>query len=67
LTFITNKGNKSPHFGGSGGSYHLVNIPQDYRIIGFYGIQGSRVYKLGFNIAKTIYPAQENEVLKIEL
>jgi hypothetical protein len=38
LTFITNKGNKSPKFGGSGGSYHLVNIAQDYRIVGFYGI-----------------------------
>lgn len=38
LTFITNKGNKSPKFGGNGGTYHLVNIPQDHRIVGFYGI-----------------------------
>lgn len=58
VTFITNKGNKSPKYGGSGGSYHLVNIPSDYRIVGFYGIESSRVYKLGFTIAKTVYPAQ---------
>jgi hypothetical protein len=70
LTFITNKGNKSPKFGGTGGSYHLVNIPQDYRIIGFHGIQGSRVYKLGFTLAKTVYPTQGSkqiEVMQISL
>lgn len=27
LTFITNKGTKSPKFGGDGGMYHLMNIP----------------------------------------
>ncbi len=65
LTFITNKGNKSPTFGGTGGSYHLVTIPQDYRIVGFYGAQGSRVYKLGFTLAKTVYPTQENSKDKV--
>lgn len=60
LTFITNKGNKSPKYGGDGGSYHLLNIPQDYRIVGFHGIEGGRVYKLGFTIAKTIYPTQSD-------
>ncbi len=70
LTFITNKGNKSPTFGGTGGSYHLVTIPQDYRIVGFFGTQGSRVYKLGFTLAKTVYPTQENgqfEVMQLSL
>jgi hypothetical protein len=27
LTFITNKGIKSPKYGGDGGDYHLLNIP----------------------------------------
>jgi hypothetical protein len=27
LTFITNKGTKSPKYGGDGGIYHLMNIP----------------------------------------
>ena len=60
LTFITNKGNKSPKFGGNGGTYHLVNIPQDYRIVGFYGTENGRVYKIGFTIAKTMYPTQKD-------
>ena len=65
VTFITNKGNKSPKFGGTGGSYHLVTIPEDHRIVGFFGTQGSRVYKLGFTLAKTIYPAQETQEIEV--
>ncbi len=67
ITFITNKGNKSPKFGGDGGSYHLVNILPDYRIVGFYGIEGSKVYKLGFTIAKTIYPTQQHEQETVDI
>ncbi len=66
ITFITNKGNKSPKFGGDGGGYHLVNILPDYRIVGFYGIESARVYKLGFTIAKTVYPTQLNEQERVE-
>ncbi len=71
LTFLTNKGTKSPKFGGDGGTYHLMNIPEGFRIVGFYGVQGSRVYRLGFVVAKTNYPAppkeEEVEILKFEL
>jgi hypothetical protein len=38
----------------------LVNIPQDYRIVGFYGTENGRVYKIGFTIAKTMYPTQKD-------
>lgn len=27
ITFITNKGNKSPKYGGNGGSYNLITFP----------------------------------------
>lgn len=56
LTFITNAGVKSPHFGGNGGLYFLVTFPEGYRILGFYGRQGSRIDQLGFILGKTIYP-----------
>jgi len=56
LTFITNKGTRSPTFGGSGGSYYDMEIlPADYRIVGAYGNAGSSVDKLGFILAKTVY------------
>jgi hypothetical protein len=53
LTFITNKGNKSPRYGGNGGSYHLETFPTGYRIIGLYGHQGTGLDSLGFILGKT--------------
>lgn len=53
LTFITNKGTKSPRFGGTGGSYNLVSFPAGYRIIGLFGRDGSRLDRLGFVLGKT--------------
>lgn len=61
LTFVTNKGVKSPYFGGGGGSYHLETFPDGYRIIGFYGRSGSRLDQVGFILAKTIYPNPQGE------
>jgi len=68
LTFITNKGNKSPKWGGNGGGYHLVTFPDGYRIIGFYGVYGNTVYKLGFILGKTMYPVKDmssSSIIKI--
>lgn len=56
LTFITNAGVKSQHFGGNGGFYWLVTFPEGYRILGFYGRYGSRIDQLGFILGKTVYP-----------
>lgn len=55
LTFVTNKGNKSPKYGGDGGYYHLVTLPEGYRLIGLYGKHGYRFYFLGFILGKTVY------------
>ena len=51
LRFITNKGNQSPQFGGNGGMYHLVVVPENHMIVGIYGVQGGGVHKLGFIFA----------------
>ena len=78
LTFITNKGTKSPKYGGDKGIYRLVTIPQDYRIVGFFGTQGATglsgpqpapnsVYKLGFMLAKTIYPGDDVKHKNIQI
>jgi hypothetical protein len=57
ITFVTNTGAKSPHFGGGGGVYTLETFPDGYRIIGFYGRSGSRVDQIGFILGKTVYPS----------
>ena len=67
LQFITNKGNKSPHFGGNGGSYSIVTFPEGFRIIGFYGRFGNRMDKLGFILGKTVYPSSLVEEIKVDL
>lgn len=67
LTFITNKGNRSPKYGGGGGSYHLETFPAGYRIIGLYGKQGSRLDQLGFILGKTVYPSGDTEIMKYSL
>ena len=55
MTFVTNTGAKSPHFGGGGGDYHLETFPEGYRIIGFYGRSGSRDDQIGVILGKTVY------------
>ena len=67
LTFITNKNNRSPQFGGNGGTYHLTTFPEGYRIIGLYGKQGSKLDQLGFILAKTIYPSGEVKIIRKNL
>ena len=52
LTFITNKGNKSPRYGGTGGSYFIETFPPDYKIIGMFGRDGGRLDRLGFVLGK---------------
>ena len=54
LTFITNRGSRSPKYGGNGGSYKLVTLPEDYKIIGLFGNDGARLDQLGFIIGKTV-------------
>jgi hypothetical protein len=77
LTFVTNKGVKSPAFGGLGGTYAIVTFPDQYRIVGIYGLKTTNsLNSLGFYLAKTIYPTKadkvfdfngESEVLKFNL
>lgn len=55
LTFITNKGTKSPRYGGNGGGYHLETFPDGYKIIGMYGRDGGRLDQLGFVLGKVEY------------
>jgi hypothetical protein len=55
LTFVTNKGNKSPKYGGTGGSYYLETFPAGYRIVGLYGRDGARLDGVGFILGKTEY------------
>lgn len=55
MTFITNKGNRSPKFGGNGGGYSIETFPDGYRIIGAYGRDGSRLDAIGFVLGKTEY------------
>ena len=56
MTFVTNKGTRSPQYGGSGGGFHKVTVPDGYRIVGFYGTyDSSDVLTLGFTVAKLIY------------
>ena len=55
LTFITDKGTKSPKFGGNGGAYNLYTIPDGYRLVGLYGRAKKFVDKIGFIIGKNIY------------
>jgi hypothetical protein len=68
LTFITNKGNKSPRYGGNGGSYFIETFPQDYKIIGMFGRDGSRLDRIGFILGKVVYHSTgEYEVVKKHL
>lgn len=53
LAFVTNKNTRSPKYGGTGGTYSLLTIPEGFRIIGLVGRSGQRLDKLGFRIAKT--------------
>jgi len=69
LTFITNKGHKSPAFGSNIGDYHIITIPEEWRIVGMYGRCGQYVDQLGFKIAKTIYDAktESSEIFTVKL
>ena len=55
LQFYTNKGTKSPYFGGKGGKERFVTIPKDYKIIGIIGRSGSEVDRFGVHIAKVTF------------
>jgi hypothetical protein len=56
LTFVTNKGTKSPNFGNGRQATRKVTVPDGYRIIGLYGIVNSwGFYSFGLKIAKLIY------------
>ena len=51
VTFITNKGTRSPQFGGNGGSGpYTYNLKKDERLIGFYGHKDQWLRGLGFYI-----------------
>lgn len=52
---MTNKGTRSPQYGGGGGSYSMLEFPEGYRIVGLYGRAGSRLDKLGFILGKTVF------------
>jgi hypothetical protein len=74
VTFITNKGNRSPKSGGDGGSPHVITIPDDYRFVGYYGKQAHWAYphgymllKLGFILGKVIQPTPTKELGKMLL
>jgi hypothetical protein len=63
---VTNKGNRSPKYGGNGGGYHLLTLPDGFRIIGIHGRSSSRLEHLGFVIAKTEYNSITNKYETIE-
>ena len=49
LTFVTNKGNKSPHFGGNGGNGPFTyTIPSGQRLSGIYGHKDQYMRGVGF-------------------
>ena len=49
VTFVTDKGTRSPTFGGSGGDEpHTYNIPSGQRLAGIYGYRFSYLKGLGF-------------------
>lgn len=61
LTFITNKGNKSPRFGDNNGEYRMISIPDGFRIVGFSGRSEDVLVQLSFTLAKTTYPRSESK------
>ena len=60
ITFITNKGTKSPTYGiaTGGAEYSLATFPDGYRVIGLYGKHVGLVSKLGFILGRTVIPGQ---------
>lgn len=72
VTFITNKGTKSPIYGPPSGEYSLVTFPDGYRVIGLYGRHIGLVTKLGFILGRTVIPGEvqrphETELKRIEV
>lgn len=67
LTFITNKGNKSPRYGGNGGGYFLETFPEGYRMIGLYGRDGGRLDNVGFILGKVEYTYGQPTIIKKNL
>ena len=52
VTFVTNKGNKSPHFGGNGGNGPFTYVvPDGQRLAGIYGHKDQYIRGLGFYLA----------------
>ncbi len=56
LTFITNRGTKSPQFGGNDGRYQLITFPDHYRMVGISGRADDYLGQLSFTLARAIYP-----------
>ena len=55
VTFITNKGTRSPQFGGEGGSGPFeYELPPDTRLDGIYGYRDQYVRGLGFYYSKFV-------------
>ena len=60
ITFITNKGNKSPVFGQRQGQTEIINIAPGSRIVGDYGRAYRAIDRLGFYVAKTYIPDSDH-------
>lgn len=46
--------------GDTGGVFYSFTVPQDYRIVGFYGSQDYAIFQIGFYLAKSTFPAKLN-------
>ena len=58
VTFVTNRGNRSPQFGGHGGSGpYTYTLPAGQRLAGIYGHKDAYIRGLGFFLA----PAEEQD------
>lgn len=51
MTFVTDKGTKSPRFGGNGGSESSFHIPDGYRLSGVFGTVNGYLKSLGFYLS----------------
>ena len=60
MTFITNKGTRSPQFGGEGGAGPFVfELPPDTRLDGIFGHRDQYIRGLGFYYSKFVKAYQK--------